>query len=118
MVQDLNAWLLDKCAAYAEAHHHPELRGAGIGLKDLPAALRQQQYSVVASAVGVHAYTDRVVIRQDGRIVPEQRRSFGRGDTVYDPWHDVLALARKPGAPAQRRLDAACSDGGQARRCR
>jgi hypothetical protein len=25
-------------------------------------------------------------------------RSFGRGDTVYDPWHYVPVLARKPGA--------------------
>jgi hypothetical protein len=38
------------------------------------------------------------VIRQDGRIVAEHARSFGRGDTVYDPWHYVPALARKPGA--------------------
>ena len=43
------------------------------------------KYSVVASAVGrpveVHAYADRIVIRQDGRIVAEHPRSFGRGDT-------------------------------------
>jgi hypothetical protein len=38
------------------------------------------------------------VIRQDGRIVAEHRRSFGRGETVYDPWHYVPVLARKPGA--------------------
>jgi hypothetical protein len=46
----------------------------------------------------VHAYADRIVIRQDGRIVGEHPRSFGRGDTVYDPWHYVPVLARKPGA--------------------
>ena len=60
------------------------------------------KYSVTASAVGrpveVHAYADRIVIRQDGRIVAEHARSFGRGDTVYDPWHYVPVLARKPGA--------------------
>ena len=60
------------------------------------------KYSVAASAVGrpveVQAYADRIVIRQDGRIVGEHRRSFGRGDTVYDPWHYVPVLARKPGA--------------------
>ena len=59
-------------------------------------------YSVLASAVGwpveVHAYADRIVIRQDGRIVAEHPRSFGRGETVYDPWHYVPVLARKPGA--------------------
>jgi len=60
------------------------------------------KYSVAASAVGrpveVHAYADRVVIRQDGRIVAEHPRSFGRGETIYDPWHYVPVLARKPGA--------------------
>src|SRR3981189_3955049 len=58
--------------------------------------------SVPASAVGypveVHAYADRIVIRQDGRIVGEHPRSFGRGDTVYETWHYVPVLARKPRA--------------------
>jgi len=59
-------------------------------------------YSVAASAVGrpveVQAYADRIVIRQDGRIVAEHQRSFDRGQTIYDPWHYVPVLARKPGA--------------------
>ena len=54
--------------------------------------------SAVGRTVEVHAYADRIVIRQDGRIVGEHRRSFGRGETVYDPWHYVPVLARKPGA--------------------
>jgi hypothetical protein len=58
--------------------------------QDLPGALRQQQVLVAASAVGrpveVHAYADRVVIRQDGPIVAEHPRSFGRADTLYNPW--------------------------------
>src|SRR5271169_4848131 len=58
--------------------------------------------SVAANAVGrpveVHAYADRIVTRQDGRIVAEHPRSFGRGGTIYDPWHYVPVLARKPGA--------------------
>jgi hypothetical protein len=60
------------------------------------------RYSVNASAVGrpvdIHAYADRIVVRQDGRIVAEHERAFGRGRTVYDPWHYVPVLARKPGA--------------------
>jgi hypothetical protein len=60
------------------------------------------KYSVAASAVGrpieVQAYADRIVIRQDGRVVAEHPRSFGRGETVYDPWHYVPVLVRKPGA--------------------
>ena len=33
-----------------------------------------------------------------GAIVAEHARSFGRGQTIYDPWHYVPVLARKPGA--------------------
>ena len=60
------------------------------------------QYSVAARAVGrpvdVRAYADRIVIRQDGEIVAEHPRSFGRGRFVYDPWHYVPVLTKKPGA--------------------
>jgi ferredoxin len=60
------------------------------------------QYSVAARAVGrpvdVRAYADRIVIRQDGEIVAEHPRSFGRGRFVYDPWHYVPILTKKPGA--------------------
>jgi hypothetical protein len=62
----------------------------------------KNKYSVNAGAVGrpveIQAYADRVIIRQDGRIVGEHRCSFGRGETIYDPWHYVPVLARKPGA--------------------
>jgi DNA replication protein DnaC len=48
------------------------------------------KYSVNASAVGrpveIHAYADRIVIRQDGRAVAEHARRYGRGETIYDPW--------------------------------
>ena len=60
------------------------------------------KYSVKAGAVGrpvdVHAYADRIVFKQDGLIVAEHTRAFGRNQTVYDPWHYVPVLARKPGA--------------------
>src|SRR5213082_2221461 len=126
---ELNAWLLDKCIAYAKAHAHPELAEQTIwevfeaerpqlvpyagrfdGFHAVPASVSKtclvrfdnNKYSVAASAVGrpveVHAYADRIIIRQDGRIVAEHPRSFGRGDTIYDPWHYVPVLARKPGA--------------------
>ena len=48
------------------------------------------------------AYADRIVLRQDGMMVGEHRRCFGRDQTIYDPWHYVPVLARKPGRPAQR----------------
>ncbi len=46
----------------------------------------------------MQAYADRIVIRQDGRVVADHERCFGREQTVYDPWHYVPVLARKPGA--------------------
>jgi transposase len=126
---EMNAWLLDKCIAYAKAHRHPELNEQTIwevfeaerprlvpyagrfdGFHAVPASVSKtclvrfdnNKYSVAASAVGrpveVHAYADRVVIRQDGRMVAEHPRSFGRSETIYDPWHYVPVLARKPGA--------------------
>ena len=85
-------------------------RGRFDGFHALPASVSKtclvrfdnNKYSVSASAVGrpveIHAYADRIVIRQDGRIVAEHERSFGRGKTIYDPWHYVPVLARKPGA--------------------
>jgi len=60
------------------------------------------RYSVNASAVGrpveIHAYAGRIVIRQNGCVVAEHPRVFGRGATIFDPWHYVPVLARKPGA--------------------
>jgi transposase len=126
---EINAWLLDRCIAYAQAHRHPErpeqtiwevfeaerpqlvpYAGRFDGFHAVPASVSKtclvrfdnNKYSVVASAVGrpveVQAYADRIVIRQDGRIVAEHPRSFGRGQTIYNPWHYVPVLARKPGA--------------------
>ena len=85
-------------------------RGRFDGFHAVPASVSKtclvrfdnNKYSVNASAVGrpveVCAYADRLVIRQDGRVVAEHQRSFGRGEAIYDPWHYVPVLARKPGA--------------------
>jgi transposase len=60
------------------------------------------KYSVAARALGrpveVHAYADRIVICQGADIVAEHARRFGREHTVYDAWHYVPVLAKKPGA--------------------
>jgi transposase len=127
--EELNAWLLDKCIAYAKAHRHVdqpertiwsvfeeergklvEYRGPFDGFHTVPAAVSKtctvrfdnNKYSVLSTAVGrpveIQAYADRIVIRQDGVVVAEHARSFGRGETIYDPWHYVPVLARKPGA--------------------
>jgi transposase len=127
--EELNAWLLDRCVAYAKAHHHPELPDRVIwdvfeeersklvgypgpfnGFHAVTASVSKtclvrfdnNKYSVMAGAVGrpveVHVYADRIIIRQDGRIVGEHPRSFCRDQVIYDPWHYVPVLARKPGA--------------------
>jgi transposase len=62
----------------------------------------RNRYSVMAKAarraVQVRAYADRIVVRCAGEVVAEHARSFGRGRTIYDPWHYLPILARKPGA--------------------
>jgi len=126
---EMNAWLLDKCVAYAKVHKHPELADKTVwqvfeeerpklvpvpgrfdGFQATPASVSKtclvrfdtNKYSVAASAVGrpveIRAYADRIVIRQDGAVVAEHARLFGRGQTTYNPWHYVPVLARKPGA--------------------
>ncbi|MDQ2762794.1 MAG: hypothetical protein M3Y22_04705, partial [Pseudomonadota bacterium] len=126
---ELNAWLLDQCVAYAKAHRHPEVRDQTVwqmfeaerpslvayanrfdGFQAVPAAVSKtclvqfdkNKYSVSARAVGrpveVRAYADRIELRQDGRVVGDHPRCFGRDQTVFDPWHYVPVLARKPGA--------------------
>ncbi len=46
----------------------------------------------------IRAYADRIELRQNGRLVGAHARCFGRDQTVFDPWHYVPVLARKPGA--------------------
>ena len=127
--EELNAWLLDRCIAYAKAHKHPELAEQTIwqvfeaersqlvpiagrfdGFHATTAAVSKtclvrfdsNKYSVASRAVGrpveIQAYADRIVLRQDGVVVAEHVRCMARGETIYDPWHYVPVLARKPGA--------------------
>ncbi|MFC1681316.1 IS21 family transposase [Pseudomonadota bacterium] len=126
---ELNAWLLERCVAYARGKAHPDethrtvfemfeaeraclipYPGPFDGYRSTPAAVSKtalvrfdhNRYSVMAKAVGrpveVQAYADRVVLRQDGESVGVHPRRFSRGHTVYDPWHYVPVLAKKPGA--------------------
>lgn len=46
----------------------------------------------------MRAYAERIVIVCGGQIVGEHPRCFKRGRTLYNPWHYVAALERKPGA--------------------
>jgi hypothetical protein len=60
------------------------------------------RYSVDSSAVGrtvmLRAYADRVAVVDDGVVIAEHPRLFGRHEVRYDPWHYISVLERKPGA--------------------
>jgi transposase len=62
----------------------------------------RNRYSVKAKAanrpVSLRTYAGRVEIRLDGEIVANHARVFNRDQVVYDPWHYLPVLARKPGA--------------------
>jgi len=62
----------------------------------------RNRYSVNAMAVGnmvsVRAYADRIVMVMDGVVVGSHRRHLGRDKVVYDPWHYLAVLEKKPGA--------------------
>ena len=62
----------------------------------------RNRYSVECRYVGqvatVRAYAARVMVLCDGQLIGEHARCFERGRTLYNPWHYVAALERKPGA--------------------
>ena len=94
----------------AERAYLMDYRGPFDGFNAVAAAVSKtclvrfdrNQYSVESRAVGrtvdVCAYADRIVIRQDGETVGEHPRCFERNKVIYNPWHYVPILKRKPGA--------------------
>jgi transposase len=62
----------------------------------------RNRYSVMSMAtrrpVQVRAYADRIVVRYGDTVIAEHARHFGRDRTIYDPWHYLPVLAKKPGA--------------------
>jgi hypothetical protein len=126
----LNAWLEERCLAWARTAAHPVQRDRTVmavyEAEDRPALVPPRgrfdgfhevevaasstclvrhdhnRYSVAARAAGrrvqLRAYADRIAVFLDGDPVAEHARCFGRHQTVYDPWHYLPVLARKPGA--------------------
>ena len=127
---ELNAWLLDQCVAYAKAHRHPGAARAD-GLAGVRGGAAQPGAVCRAASTGstrcrrrsrrpawCGSTTTNTRCRRTrsggrwrsapmpigsscartGEIVGEHRRCFGRDQTVFDPWHYVPVLARKPGA--------------------
>src|SRR5918993_1462032 len=62
----------------------------------------RNRYSVDARAAGrsvlVRAHADRIVVLLGDEVVADHPRSFRREQVVYDPWHYLPVLMRKPGA--------------------
>lgn len=61
----------------------------------------RNQYSVSSKVAGktatIRATADLIQVIKDGEVVGEHVRRFGRGRTIYDPWHYLGVLEKKPG---------------------
>ncbi len=59
-------------------------------------------YSVPCEYVGlcvhIKSYAWRIVILHESKIIGEHVRCFNRYQKIYNPWHYISALERKPGA--------------------
>jgi hypothetical protein len=62
----------------------------------------RNRYSVNAMTVGktvqVRAYANRVIMVMNGITVGVHKRHLGRDKVIYDPWHYLAVLEKKPGA--------------------
>src|SRR5216684_6171857 len=133
-LDELNAWLLDKCIAYTKAHRHPELTeqtvwevfeaerpklvpyaGRFDGFHAVPASVSKtclvrfdnNKYSVAASAVGRPVEVHAYADHRN----PPGRAHRCRASSLIRPWRDdlrSLALRACPG-PQARRLAQWCS---------
>jgi len=125
---ELNAWLEQRCQELAQRFHpeQGDRRIAEVFEEERPrlrpftaafdgyfeqtvrasstclAAYDRNRYSVPAEHAGktvsLRAYADRIVVVAEDRAVAEHPRSFARGRFVFDPWHYLPVLERKPGA--------------------
>jgi hypothetical protein len=60
------------------------------------------RYSVDARAAGrmvlVRSHAERIVVLLNDAVVADHPRQFRRDQIIYDPWHYLPVLVRKPGA--------------------
>ena len=60
------------------------------------------RYSVDARAAGrmvlVRSHAERIVVLFNDEVVADHPRQFRRDQIIYDPWHYLPVLVRKPGA--------------------
>jgi hypothetical protein len=62
----------------------------------------RNRYSVTCKAAGrtaeLRSYADKIVVMHDGACVAEHPRCFQRDQMIFDPWHYLPVLKKKPGA--------------------
>jgi transposase len=62
----------------------------------------RNHYSVDSRFAGktatIRVTADRIQVIGNGELIADHQRQFGRDKTIYDPWHYLEALHRKPGA--------------------
>jgi hypothetical protein len=60
------------------------------------------RYSVAARAAGrmvlVRSHAERIVVLFNNEVVADHPRHFRRDQIIYDPWHYLPVLVKKPGA--------------------
>lgn len=65
-------------------------------------AYDRNRYSVdcqyVNQQVTVHAYATKIKVFAGAEQIAEHNREFGRDKTIFNPWHYLPLLERKPGA--------------------
>ena len=80
--------------AYAER----EVRVSSTGL----VSFDRNRYSVACTAVGrtvqLRSYAEKIAVMDKGQCIGEHRRCFQRDQMIFDPWHYLPVLERKPGA--------------------
>jgi len=124
----LNTWLEQRCQELAQRFHpeQSDRRIAEVFAEERPllrpltaafdgyfeqtvrvsstclVAYDRNRYSVPAEYAGktasLRAYADHIRVVAEDRVVAEHPRNFGRGRLLFDPWHYLPVLERKPGA--------------------
>lgn len=125
---DLNHWLATRCQELAQRKHPTERsrsiaecfvqEQAHLRVIDAPfdgyveqmrsvsstclVRVDRNQYSVPAQWAGkvtsVRCTADEIRIVADDQLIARHARRFGRDQLVYDPWHYLAVLDKKPGA--------------------
>ena len=76
----------------------------------------RNRYSVDCKAAGrtaeLRSYADKIVVLHDGECVAQHSRCFQRDQMIFNPWHYLPVLQKKPGAlrMARRSRTGICPD--------